>query len=216
MHDIAADRTEYHGQTLEGVTSDTDPLALFRVWLEAAYDAGTPEPTAVQLATVAVGPDGRPRPSVRTVLLKELDERGFVFFSHYDSRKGHEIAAEPHVALQWYWPSLARAVRVEGVAVRVDRAESEAYFASRPRGSQLGAWASHQSRELGSRSELLAAYARAGEDFAGRPVPCPETWGGWRVTPQTVEFWQGEPGRLHDRVEFCRDGSSWRTRRLAP
>ncbi|SDB80331.1 Pyridoxamine 5'-phosphate oxidase [Raineyella antarctica] len=216
MHDIAADRVEYHGQTLDGVNAATSPYALFRSWLEAAYEAGNPEPTAMQVATVALGGDGVPRPSVRTVLLKEVDERGFVFFSNYRSRKGREIEAQPQVALQWYWPALARAVRVEGTAVRVDRQESEAYFASRPRGSQLGAWASQQSAELDSRAELLAAYARVGEEFRGREVPCPEHWGGWRVPAGAIEFWQGEPSRLHDRVRFTREGTSWQLHRLAP
>lgn len=216
MHDIAADRVEYHGRTLEGVTEATEPLALFRTWLEDAYAAGNPEPTAMQLATVALDEAGVPHPSIRTVLLKEVDRRGFVFFTNYRSRKSRELAAVPQVALHWYWPALARAVRVEGVAARISRQESQAYFVTRPRGSRLAAWASRQSEEIGSRAELLAGYAQVGEEFNGREVPCPEHWGGWRVTPESIEFWQGEPSRLHDRVRFLRAGQAWRLQRLAP
>lgn len=216
MHDIAADRVEYHGETLEGVNASTEPLVLFRAWLEAAYAAGNPEPTAMQLATVELDAEGVPHPDVRTVLLKEADERGFVLFTNYLSGKGRQIAAVPQVALQWYWPALARAVRVRGAAERVPREESEAYFTTRPRGSQLGAWASRQSSELGSRAELLAAYARVGEEYRGREVPCPPHWGGVLVTPASIEFWQGEPSRLHDRVRFVREGRGWQVHRLAP
>ena len=155
------------------------------------------------------------RPSARTVLLKGVDSRGFVFFTNYDSRKGAELADSPYSALVFGWYPLHRQVRVEGRAEQTTRAESEAYFASRPRGSQLGAWASAQSREV-TLEALVAAYQQADERFARVDVPCPERWGGYRVQPETIEFWQGQPSRMHDRLLYRRAGDDWQIVRLAP
>jgi pyridoxamine 5'-phosphate oxidase len=156
------------------------------------------------------------RPSSRTVLLKEADGRGFVFFTNYESRKGRDLADNPAVALLFGWYPLQRQVRVEGSASRVDRAESEAYFATRPRGSQLGAWASAQSSEVASAEALTASYRVAEERFGDGEVTCPPHWGGYRVVPETIEFWQGQPSRMHDRLLYRRSGKSWTLTRLAP
>jgi pyridoxamine 5'-phosphate oxidase len=215
MPDLAAERLDYSGEHLLESEVPADPYVLFDRWLAAAFqakDAGVlPEPTAMVVATV----HGR-RPSARTVLLKEVDARGFTFFTNYDSRKGGELAANPQVALHFGWYPLQRQVRIEGTAARVPRAESAAYFATRPRGSQLGAWASPQSSEVASREELTAAYAAAEQRFAGQDVPCPEHWGGLRVTPETIEFWQGQPSRMHDRIAYRRISDAWALTRLAP
>jgi pyridoxamine 5'-phosphate oxidase len=215
MPDLAAERLDYSGEQLLETEVPTDPYVLFDRWLAAAFQAKTagvlPEPTAMVVATAHAG-----RPSARTVLLKEVDARGFTFFTNYDSRKGGELAANPQVALHFGWYPLQRQVRIEGTAARVPRAESEAYFATRPRGSQLGAWASSQSNEVGSLAELEASYRRAEERFAGRDVPCPPHWGGFRVRPAMLEFWQGQPSRMHDRIAYRRAGDAWTLTRLAP
>ncbi len=215
MPDLAAERINYSGEQLLESAVPATPFPLFERWLEAAFQAKAdgvlPEPTAMVVATVDGG-----RPSARTVLLKELDADGFVFFTNYTSRKGAELAAQPAVALHFGWYPLQRQVRVEGLATRVPRAESEAYFATRPRGSQLGAWASPQSAEVASREELNASYAAAEERFAGRDIPCPEHWGGFRVVPALVEFWQGQPSRMHDRLAYRRTPDGWNLVRLAP
>jgi pyridoxamine 5'-phosphate oxidase len=215
MPDLAAERVDYSGEQLVESAVPASPFPLFERWLEAAFQAKEegllPEPTAMVLTTVEAG-----RPSARTVLLKELDAGGFVFFTNYGSRKGAELAANPEVALHFGWYPLQRQVRVEGTALRVLRAESEAYFATRPRGSQLGAWASPQSSQVASRAELNAGYAAVAERFAGVEVPCPEHWGGFRVTPAVVEFWQGQPSRMHDRLAYRRTADGWDLVRLAP
>lgn len=209
------ERVDYLGDHLLESRAPAEPQQLFAAWLADAFAAKErgelPEPTAMVVATSVQG-----RPSARTVLLKEFDPTGFVFFTNYDSDKGRALAANPEVALHFGWYPLQRQVRVEGVAARVPRAESEAYFAVRPRGSQLGAWASAQSSAVASVADLTAAYAAAEERFAGVEVPCPDHWGGYRVTPSVVEFWQGQPSRMHDRLVYRRSGDTWTRTRLAP
>jgi pyridoxamine 5'-phosphate oxidase len=195
------------------VDADPDPLALFGRWYKEAVEAGLPEPNAMTLATAT--PDGRP--SARVVLLKGFDERGFVFYTNYASRKGRELAANPRAALVFHWQPLARQVRVEGPVERVDPEESAAYFATRPRGAQLGAWASRQSAVLAGRDQLLARYQRLAEEHAGRPVPLPPFWGGLRLAPEVLEFWLGRENRLHDRVRYTRhEPGGWLVELLSP
>lgn len=213
--DLPAERVEYDGaHLLEGSVPD-DPYALFEVWLREAFEAKErgllPEPTAMVVATTVGG-----RPSARTVLLKGFDTDGFVFFTNYDSRKGAELAANPEVALHFGWYPLQRQVRIEGTAVATPRSISEAYFATRPRGSQVGAWASAQSSEVDSLDALTESYRAAEERFAGHDVPCPEHWGGYRVRPEMIEFWQGQPSRMHDRLAYRISGEAWQVQRLAP
>jgi pyridoxamine 5'-phosphate oxidase len=215
MVDLFAERIDYRAGHLVESAVPPDPYPLFSAWLADAFGAKSqgllPEPTAMVLATVEAD-----RPSARTVLLKEVDERGFVFFTNYDSRKGREMAAAPQVALLFGWYPLQRQVRVEGRADRVPREESEQYFATRPRGSQLGAWASRQSTPVPSAQALAEAYQAAESRFDGRDVPCPPNWGGYRVTAQSVEFWQGQPSRMHDRLVYTRQREGWRLQRLSP
>jgi pyridoxamine 5'-phosphate oxidase len=188
-----------------------DPLAQLREWYEQAVAAGVAEPEAMALATST--PAGAP--SVRFVLLKGIDERGVEFYSNYESRKGAELAANPRAALAVLWQPLHRQVRLEGAVERLTAEESDAYFASRGRGSRLGAWASAQSTEIPDRAALEARLADA-ESRYGEDVPRPPYWGGYRLRPDVVEFWEGRPDRLHDREELRRDGGAWRARRLSP
>jgi pyridoxamine 5'-phosphate oxidase len=190
-----------------------DPFRQFEKWFQEAEAAKIPEPNAMTLATAT----REGRPSARTVLLKGLDGRGFVFYSNYESRKGREIAANPQVTLLFPWIAIERQVIIEGVLAKVAREESEAYFHSRPRASQLGAWVAQQSSIIAGRAVLEDAMKALEKKYAGQEVPTPANWGGWRVAPETVEFWQGRRSRLHDRLRYRRgkDGE-WTVERLAP
>ena len=189
-----------------------DPFALFDRWFEDASRSGLLLPEAVTLSTATT--DGRP--SARLVLLKAFGESGFVFFTNYESRKGRELDSNPYAALTAHWPVLQRQVRIEGSVSRTSQSESEAYFRTRDRGSQLGAWASVQSDEIENRDTLEARMAARRAEFEGRDVPLPPFWGGYRLDPVRIEFWQGRLNRLHDRLEYVRDGHAWRRRRLSP
>jgi pyridoxamine 5'-phosphate oxidase len=190
---------------------ELEPLAPFRRWLDEAWK-GEPNAHAMTLATTA--PDGRP--SARVVLLKGFDERGFVFYTNLESRKSIELFANPYAALCFLWKSMNRQVRVEGPVERVADGEADAYFASRPRDSQIGAWASEQSRPLGSRAELERRVAAFSDRFGEGRIPRPAAWSGFRVVPRHIEFWQERPFRLHDRLLFTREGEVWRRKRLFP
>ena len=187
-------------------------MVQFGHWFAQMRGSGVVEPNAMVLATVS--PDGQP--AARSVLLKGTSPLGFTFFTNHESRKGRELLAEPRCALTFTWVELQRQVRVEGRAEPIPRADSETYFATRPRDSQLGAWASHQSAVVSGREELEAGYAQAVEEYAGGEVPCPPYWGGFLVRPHRVEFWQGRHGRMHDRLAYLADGGLWRVERLAP
>jgi pyridoxamine 5'-phosphate oxidase len=197
---------------LPPAAEDADPIELFTSWFEAARGAGILLPEAVALATATADAV----PSVRMVLLKGADARGFVFFTNYGSRKARELDANPRAALCFHWAVLQRQVRVTGRVVRVEQDESSEDFATRPRGSQIGAWASQQSRSLPSREELERSVRDLSEKFAGLEVPLPPFWGGYRLEPEEIEFWQGRADRLHDRLVFTRAGAGWSTRRLYP
>lgn len=211
QHHIAKLRQDYPSRRLRQHEMDADALAEFRVWFAAALEREPFEANAMTLATA----DAHGRPSARIVLLKELDNRGFVFFTNYLSRKGTELEENPVAALVFYWPQQSRQVRVEGRVEKLEPAESDAYFQSRPRGARLAAWASQQSLPIGSREELDALNASTAERFP-EEVPRPPHWGGYRVVPEVLEFWQGQPDRNHDRIEYRRAESGWRQRRLMP
>ncbi len=188
-----------------------DPLVQFGRWFHEAESA-VPDPEAMAVASV----DEQGRPSVRMVLLRSFGESGFVFHTNYDSRKGSELAANPEVALLFYWSPQGRQVRIEGTAERIPGEESDAYFATRPRGAQVAAWASHQSRAIESRDHLDAKVHERETAFAGQEVPRPPWWGGVRVAPRSFEFWQNRDDRLHDRLRYTRRGGRWQVDRLQP
>ncbi|AWI52538.1 pyridoxamine 5'-phosphate oxidase [Aquabacterium olei] len=211
-HDLAQMRKSYELAELDEAQVAPEPIDQFHRWFDEAVRAKALEPNAMTVATV--GADGRP--STRVLLLKGADAQGLVWFTNYESRKGHELAANPFAAMQFFWGELERVVRIEGRVERVSDEESDAYYGSRPLGSRIGAWVSPQSRVLTSRSELEAAWARQ-QAALGDDPPRPPHWGGYRLVPDRWEFWQGRPSRLHDRIVYQRlaDGT-WQRQRLAP
>ena len=209
---IADLRQSYRRGALHRADLPAEPLALFLAWFEDAREAAVAEPNAMTLATVDAGG----RPSARVVLLKGVGPKGFAFYTNLESRKSQEIAATGHAALVFWWEPLQRQVRVEGAVEAVPPPEADAYYASRPRGSRLGAWASPQSQPIPSREVLDERLAEATARFEGAEPTRPPFWGGWRVVPRRVEFWQGRPSRLHDRFQYAREGDGWAVDRLAP
>lgn len=209
---IASLRREYARARLDEASVNPDPLVEFARWFDEALRAQVLEPNAMTLATATS--DGAP--SARTVLLKGFDQRGFVFFTDYRSRKGGELDHNPRAALVFYWGELERQVRITGTVERTSVQESEAYFQTRPLGSRLGAWVSHQSSVIPSREPLESGLRAIKERFSRDEVPLPPHWGGYRVRPQEIEFWQGRENRLHDRIRYVRDGERWRVERLSP
>jgi pyridoxamine 5'-phosphate oxidase len=211
--DLAAMRQDYAARGLDEADLAGDPIEQFERWFEEARRAEVFEPNAMTLATV--GPDGQP--AARTVLLKGVDRRGLVFFTNLESRKSRELADNPKAALLFWWGPLQRQVRLEGKIEGVAEAEADAYFATRPRGSQIGAWASQQSSAVESRATLEAAEQRFRERFEGSEVPRPDFWGGFRLVPEAIEFWQGRINRLHDRLRYDRQADgTWQIVRLSP
>lgn len=211
MTTLADLRKNYSLGALDVTDVDPDPLRQFHTWFAQALDAKLPEPNAMTVATV----DATGRPAARILLIKGVDERGFVFFTNYDSRKGRELATNPRASLLFHWIELERQVRIEGIVEKTSDAESDAYFASRPLGSRIGAWASAQSEVIDSRAALEAREAEIGARYGENP-PRPPHWGGYRLVPDTLEFWQGRPSRLHDRIRYTRAGSGWQIDRLSP
>ena len=197
---------------LPEATADRDPIALFREWLEAAKETGILLPDAMTVATCTK--DGLP--SARMMLLKGVDERGFVFYTNYTSRKSDELLENPEAALLFHWQALQRQVRVEGAVQKITEEESRAYFATRSRGSRIGAWASKQSATVPDRDKLKQRAQKYERQFSGGEVPLPPFWGGFRLTPRRIEFWQGRLNRLHDRLCFTRDDGVWKATRLYP
>jgi pyridoxamine 5'-phosphate oxidase len=210
--DLAALRETYARARFLESDADPDPYHQFTLWFQEAVDAQVPEPNTMTLATT----DAEGRPHARIMLLKGVEPEGFVFFSNYESAKGRDLAARPHAALVFWWAPLERQVRIEGPAVPLSDEASDAYFASRPRGSQLGAWASAQSQPLGSREELEERLAAIEQRYDGQPVPRPPNWGGYAVRAAHFEFWQGRPDRLHDRLLYLPEGDGWTIQRAAP
>ncbi len=210
--DLAHLRKNYSLSSLSEEEVDADPLRQFKHWFAQAFDAGIPEPNVMTLATV--GENGRP--SARIVLVKEADAHGLIFFTHYESRKGHELAQSPYASLLFHWIALERQVRIEGAVEKMTAAYNDAYFEARPLASKISAWASQQSAVIQSRAALEARFAHFAERFGEHP-PRPPAWGGYRLIPDAVEFWQGRPSRLHDRIQYTRTADAhWKIARLAP
>ena len=212
--DLAAMRRDYTLAALDESQVARDPFEQFERWLNEAINAGCPEPTAMSLATVD-GSGAAARPSSRIVLLKGMEGGGPVFFTNYDSRKGRELAGNPHAALLFHWVEMEREVRIEGRIEKVSAAESDAYYATRPVKARIGAWASPQSEAIASRAVLERRFMDADARHGTNP-PRPPHWGGYRMLPAAFEFWQGRRDRLHDRITFTRQGDGWRVARLAP
>lgn len=212
MNDIATIRKEYSKATLDEASITKNPIEQFDLWFQEAIKSKIPEPNAMNLGTVNEG-----RPSSRTVLLKGVENEKFVFYTNYQSRKGKELDENPACSLTFFWPELERQVRIEGTASRVDSKRSDEYFQSRPRGSQVGAWASPQSSVIQNRALLEERAKQIEEKFKGQEkLPRPHQWGGYEIDPLVIEFWQGRPNRLHDRIEFTKVDGVWRINRLAP
>jgi pyridoxamine 5'-phosphate oxidase len=210
--DIGDMRRDFESEGLDREHLDDDPVIQFEIWFEDARKAGLLEPNAMSLATT--GSDGLP--DLRTVLLKYFDDRGFVFYTNYGSRKAREIDENPQAALLFPWIGLNRQLRIQGAVEKVSKAESLRYFSSRPRGSQIGAWVSEQSQVITSRGLLEQKINEMKQKFSSGEVPLPDFWGGYRVVPERIEFWQGRPSRLHDRFEYIREGNAWTIHRLQP
>ena len=213
MTSLAELRKNYSLGSLDVADVDRNPFRQFDAWFAQAVDAKLPEPNTMTLATV----DSRGRPSARIVLIKGVDERGFMFFTNYESRKGRELADNPHASLLFYWIELERQVRIEGTVVKASPAESDQYYESRPLGSRIGAWASEQSQAIESRTVLEAREKEISAKYGEHP-PRPPHWGGYRLIPEAIEFWQGRPSRLHDRLLYTRavEGGDWQIARLSP
>lgn len=209
---IADLRRDYALAELDETSVNPDPIEQFHAWFDDAIKAEVPEPNAMTLATV----DGDGRPHARIVLLKDADADGFVFYTNYQSAKGAELAVNPHAALVFLWKELERQVRIEGVVSPVSSEESEAYFRARPRGSQIGALASNQSRVVTNRETLDRRFAELDARYRDRDIPRPAHWGGYRLSPEVLEFWQGRQSRLHDRLRYLRTDEGWTLERLEP
>ncbi|WP_111497148.1 MULTISPECIES: pyridoxamine 5'-phosphate oxidase [Marinobacter] len=210
--DISDMRRDFESEGLDEDHLDPEPVRQFERWFQDARDAGVLEPNALSLGTVGDGG----QPSLRTVLLKYFGDEGFVFYTNYGSRKAQELERNPRAAMLFPWIALNRQVSIEGRVEKVSKAESLRYFASRPRGSQIGAWVSEQSRVISSRGLLEQKVAEMKQRFQQGEVPLPSFWGGYRLVPERFEFWQGRPSRLHDRFEYCREADGWRVNRLQP
>ncbi|ARK12411.1 pyridoxamine 5'-phosphate oxidase [Fibrivirga algicola] len=209
---IADLRKDYTLNGLDKTDVLPDPIAQFQQWFDAALAAGVHEPNAMHLATI----NAQGRPEGRIVLVKGIDATGFSFYTNYNSQKAASLAVHPVASLTFFWPELERQVRIEGQVEKVSEAESDTYFNSRPRGSQLGAWVSQQSEVISGRDVLTAQQETFEAQFAGKPIPRPPHWGGFRVIPDSIEFWQGRPSRLHDRIRYRLEAGTWQIERVSP